>query len=84
MLVLHTQMPIWSYLELSGTIWSYLELSGAICIYLELSGVIWSYLKLSGAIWAKFLFYGIMLHTIPYYTHIWDYAYQPAYPAWPA
>ena len=60
--VLHTQID--AYLELSGTIWSYLELSGAIWSYLELSGIIWSFLKLSGAIWGKFLFYGIMLHTI--------------------
>ena len=44
MLVLHTQMPIWSYLELSGAIRSYLELSGAIWSYLELSEAIWSYL----------------------------------------
>ena len=58
---LHTQMPIWSYLELSGALWNYLELSGAIwtylelseaiCNHLEVSGAIWSYLELSGAIW---------------------------------
>ena len=48
----HTQMPIWSYLELSGAVWSYLGLSGAIWSYLELSGAIWSHLELSGAIWS--------------------------------
>ena len=41
---LHSQMRIWSYLELSDAIWSYLMLSGAIWRDLDLSGAIWSYL----------------------------------------
>ena len=46
---LHTQMPIQSYLKLSGAICRYLELPGAIWSYLKLSGAIGSSLKLSGA-----------------------------------
>ena len=65
---LHTQRPIWSYLDLSRAIWRYLELpgttwshlepseaiwsSGAVCNYLELPGAIWNYPELSRAIWS--------------------------------
>ena len=58
---LQTQMPIWTYLELSVSTCSYLELSGATWSYPELRAAIWSsldlliamstYLKLPGVIW---------------------------------
>ena len=52
---LHTQMLLWSDLELSAAVSSYLALPGATWSYLELPGATQSYLVLSGAIWSYFL-----------------------------